>query len=378
MIVFLLSILLIFTFNYMKRILLLLSLTFFIVSCSKEHKVDGRDEMSFTETVDEVAKDLPLLQQTKFKEALDIIFEYRTNPSNKNEDRWSAVRNLVDDKTANEIFDIAENIAVQNNFSWNRNQVPLANGIPKPTDVIPTDENVETKDGSNEVYRFDYRSKEESEGIRLDPFFFNEEGQEIQLQKPITASVEIFSGGQLVYTQRSTIDPNSLDALYRNNGILIKYASLNSSKIVGSNVDVLVRIPNPDRYLTQRKSIHIPDQYVGGVGETKIDSVSKVINKDVTMITNLTNRFMQNLSKKNYSAAYALTRNQDWATYQKFSEDTFVTSLENIKVKETKVLDGDDKAVVVESLVNTSNDISKKYIITLEHLNNKWFIVNIK
>ena len=362
----------------MKRFLLLASLAFVIISCSKDQKIDGRDQVSFSQTIDEVAKDLPLLQQTKFKEALDIIFEYRTNSTNSDEQRWAAVRNLVDNKTANEVFDMAEQIATQNNFSWNRNQVPLANGIPKASALNIVDEVEEDKDGSHEIYRFDFRSKEEESGIRLDPFFFNEEGQEIQLSKTVNATVEVFSGGQLVYTQRSTIDPNSLDALYRNNGILIKYASLNSSKIVGNNVDVLVRIPNPERYLTQRKSIHIPDQYVNGVGETKLDSVSKVINKDVSMITSLTNRFIQNLSKKNYSAAYALTRNQDWATYQKFSEDQFVVGLENAKVKETKVLDGDEKAVVVESTINTSNESQKKYIITLEHLNNKWFIVNIK
>ena len=362
----------------MKRILLLASMAFILFSCSKEQKIDGRDQVSFSETIDEVAKDLPLLQQTKFKEALDIIFLYRTSNSISNDQRWTAVRNLVDGKTANEVFELAENIATQNNFSWNRNQVPLANGVPKPTDLSTAEIKEDSIDGTNDIFRFDFRSKEEDSGIRLDPFFFNEEGKEVQLEKAVTATVEIFSGGQLVYTQRSTIDPNSMDALYRNNGILIKYSSLNSSKIVGNNVDVLVRIPNPDRYLTQRKSIHIPDNYVNGVGEAKLDSVSKNISKDVTMVTSLTNRFIQNLSKKNYSAAYALTRNQDWATYQKFSEDNFVSSLENSKVKETKILDGDEKAVVVESIINTSNDISKKYIITLEHLNNKWFIVNVK
>lgn len=362
----------------MKRFLLLASLAFIIVSCSKDQKIDGRDQVSFSQTVDEVAKELPLLQQTKFKEALDIIFEYRTNASNSDEQRWAAVRNLVDNKTADEVFEMAENIALQNNFSWNRNQVPLVNGIPKASEINKAEEVQEDKDGTHDIFRFDFRTIEENAGIRLDPFFFNEEGKEIQLTKSITATVEVFSGGQLVYTQRSTIDPNSLDALYRNNGILIKYSNLNSTKIVGNKVDVLVRIPNPERYLTQRKSIHIPDQYVNGVGETKLDSVSKVINKDVTMITSLTNRFMQNLSKKNYSAAYALTRNQDWATYQKFSDDPFVIGLENSKVKETKVLDGDDKVVVVESIVNSSEDKQKKYILTLEQLNNKWFIVNVK
>lgn len=362
----------------MKKFILLLSITFTLFSCSKDQKIDGRDEISFTKTIDEVSEDLPLLQKTKFKEALDIILEYRTNPTNTNEQRWSALRNLIDDKTASEVFDLAESIAVQNNFSWSRSQVPLVNGIPKANNQnSPLEENDNVK-GSDDVYRFDFRVKDEKEGVRLDPFFFNEEGNEIELKNSVTATIEIFSGGQLVYTQRSAVGPNSQDNLYRNNGILIKYASLNSSKIVGNNVDVLVRVPNPDRYLTQRKSINIPDQFVSGVGETKLDSVSKTINKDVTLITSLTNRFIQNLAKKNYSAAYALTRSQDWSTYQKFSEDNFVTNLENAKLKESKIIDGDAKVTLVETTINTSNDSSKKYIITLENLNNKWFIVNIK
>ncbi|RLZ06895.1 hypothetical protein [Faecalibacter macacae] len=362
----------------MKRILLIASLLF-VFSCTKDNiKIDGRDQVVFNETIDQIAKELPLLQQDKFKEALDIVFHYKTSVTNNDEQRWAAVRNLVDNKTADEVFELAEKIAVENNFSWNRNQVPLVNGIPLPG-TTTVNEVIEVSDEpAIKIQRFDFRVKTEDEGIRVDPFFFDVEGQEIQLEKAVTATLEVFSGNQIIYTQRTKIDPNSMDALYRNNGILLKYSSLDQSKIKSNTIDILIRIPHPERYLTQRKTVSIPTDLVGGAVEAKVDSVSKVISKDIAMVTTLSNRFMQNVSKKNYSAAFALTRNSDWATYQKFSQDNFVSNLENAKVKETKVVDGDEKIVIIESNVVLNDDSNKKYILTLEHLNGKWFIVNVK
>ena len=352
----------------------------FVFSCNNDNqKIDGRDEIVFNQTVDEIAKDLPLLQQTKFKEALDIIFHYRTNPTNNDDQRWAAVRNLVDGKNSGEVFDMAENIAVENNFSWNRNQVPLANGIPMPGttnegEVVATEED----NAVASIQRFDFRAKTETDGLRIDPFFFDAQGKEIQLDKATTATIEVFSAGQVIYTQRAKIDPNSMDALYRNNSIFVNYSNLDKGKVKGGAVDVLIRIPHPERYLTQRKTVTLSPEFGGAGVETKMDSVSKAINKDVAMITTLSNRFVQNVSKKNYSAAFALTRNSDWATFQKFSSDNFVTGLENAKIKDSKVLDGDEKVVLVETNVALDDASNKKYILTLENLNNKWFIVNVK
>ena len=362
----------------MKKIVLIASLLFTIISCSSDNfKVDGTDQVTFNETIDKVAKELPLLQQEKFKEALDIIFQYRTNPTNTDEERWNVVRSLVDNKTAEEIFDLAESIATQNNFLWNRNQVPLVNGIPLPG-VVESESGVEEiQDSSTNIQRFDFRVSNEAEGFRLDPFFFDVEGNEIQIKEPITATVEVFNGGNIVYTKRAVIDPNSMDALYRNNGIFIKYNSLDKNKIKSNAIDVLVRIPHPDRYLTQRRMVELPSSFIGnGVGAIN-DSISKEIGKDIAMINTLSIRFLQNISKKNYSAAYALTRSSEWPTYQKFSQDSFVTNLANAKIKETKVLDADEKTVLVEANLTTAEENAKKYILKIENINNKWFIVDI-
>ncbi len=352
---------------------------FAIISCTNDHlKVDGTDQTTFSETVDKVAKELPILQQTKFKEALDIIFEYRTNPTNTDEERWTVVRNIVDDKTADEIFELAETIANQNNFLWNRNQVPLVNGIPLPGNAIEEETTEQPQNSSASIQRFDFRVSNDADGFRLDPFFFDVEGNEIQISEPITATVEVFNGGNIVYTKRAVIDPNSMDALYRNNGILIKYNSLDRAKIKSNAVDVLVRIPHPDRYLTQRRVVELPASFVGSGAAIVNDSITKEINKDVAMINTLSSRFLQNIAKKNYSAAFALTRSNDWPTYQKFSQDNFVVNFANGKVKDTKVLDGDEKTVLVEANITFADDNSKKMILTIENINNKWFVTDVK
>ncbi len=361
----------------MKRVLLLLAFVF-VYSCSGDQlRVDGRDQASFNETIDLIAKELPLLQQSKLKEALDIVYHYKTSPTTSEEQRWAAVRNIVDDKNAEEIFALAEEIATANNFSWTRNQVPLVNGVPKPGSTELVEVESEEEESVNQISRFDFRVKEESSSVKIEPFFFNAEGQELQLEKPVVATIEFFSGGQIILTKKATIDPNSMDALYRNNGIFIPLNTI-SSKIQNGVVDVLIRIPHPDRYLTQRKTLALSG-YEGDQSTNAVqDSVAKVVNKDVKLMTNLTQRFLTNLSNKNYSAAYALTRNSEWNTFQKFSSSSAITALDGAKVKDTQVLDADEKVVILESNVVLNDDSSKKYQLTLKNLEGKWFVIQMK
>ena len=87
---------------------------------------------------------------------------------------------------------------------------------------------------------------------------------------------------------------------------------------------------------------------------------------------------MTNISKKNYSGAFALTRSGEWSTYQKFSGDDAIKVLEQSSIKDSKVLDADEKVALVEVNVNLKDQSSKTYQVTLEKINNKWFVVNFK
>ena len=105
-----------------------------------------------------------------------------------NEARWGIVRTLLDGKTVDEVFDIAEKVALQNKFTWNRNQVPLVNGIPKPgaTEIVETP----TEPTSN-VQRFDFSVKQDDTGIAISPFCYTAQGEEIQLDQAVTATIEV-------------------------------------------------------------------------------------------------------------------------------------------------------------------------------------------
>ena len=204
----------------MKRLFIIASFALMIISCKNDNiEIDSTSAQTFSETVDKISKALPVMQQDKFKEALQIIFEYNTSQSMDNEARWGIVRTLLDGKTVDEVFDIAEKVALQNKFTWNRNQVPLVNGIPKPGAT----ETVETPaEPTSNVQRFDFSVKQDDTGISISPFFYNAQGEEIQLDQAVTATIEVFNSGNIVYTFRSTIDPNSMDDLYRKNAINIK------------------------------------------------------------------------------------------------------------------------------------------------------------
>ncbi|MDH0673340.1 hypothetical protein N5D03_02140 [Empedobacter sp. GD03861] len=363
----------------MKRLFIIASFALMIISCKNDNiEIDSTSVQTFSETVDKISKALPVMQQDKFKEALQIIFEYNTSQSMDNEARWGIVRTLLDGKTVDEVFDIAEKVALQNKFTWNRNQVPLVNGIPKPGAT----ETVETPaEPTSNVQRFDFSLKQDDTGISISPFFYNAQGEEIQLDQAVTATIEVFNSGNIVYTFRSTIDPNSMDDLYRKNAINIKYSSLDPSKLKNDRLDILVRIPNSERYLTNRKAVKVPLNLVGAaevVDSLLVESTPAHVSKEAGMVKSLSNRFMTNLSKKNYSGAFALTRSGEWNTFQKFSSDESIKNLEQATINDAKVLDADEKVALVEVNANLKDQSSKTYQVTLEKINNKWFVVNFK
>ena len=364
----------------MKRLLIIASIAFMIFSCKNDNiEIDSSSAQTFSETVDQISKLLPVLQQDKFKEALQIIYEYKTSQTSDNDSRWAAVRTMLDGKNVGEIFDLAEKVALENKFTWNRNQVPLANGIPKAGSITPIEET--PSEPTTNVQRFDFSIKQDETGVSISPFFYNSEGQEIQLEQPVTATIEVFNSGNIVHSFRSTIDPNSMDDLYRKNAISFKYSSLDVSKIKNDRLDILIRIPNSERYLTNRKAIKVPVELIGGASEvsdsTTVSSPA-IVSKEAGMVKSLSNRFMTNISKKNYSGAFALTRSGEWSTYQKFSGDDAIKVLEQSSIKDSKVLDADEKVALVEVNVNLKDQSSKTYQVTLEKINNKWFVVNFK
>ena len=364
----------------MKRLFIIASLALMIISCKNDNiEIDSSTPQTFSETVDKISKALPVMQQDKFKEALQIVFEYKTSPTMDEEGRWSAVRTLLDGKTVDEVFDIAEKTALDNKLTWNRNQVPLVNGIPKAGLLKP--EEVPTE-ATSAVQRFDFSLKQDDQGVSISPFFYNAEGQEIQLQEAVTATIEVFNSGSIVYSFRSTIDPNSMDDLYRKSSIKFNFSSLDASKIKNDRLDILVRVPNSERYLTNRKAIKVPTEVIGGA--TIVDSTSVVttapahVSKEAGMVKSLSNRFMNNIAKKNYSGAFALTRSGEWSTYQKFSGDDAIKALEQASINDAKVLDADEKVALVEVNTSLKDQSSKTYQVTLEKINNKWFVVNFK
>ena len=106
----------------MKKIILLLSIGLSLQQCKKDLPIiDSKTEITFNSSFDEIAKKLPSLQQEKLKEALYIIYEYNTK-AKTTEARWAIVRQLLDGKNSDEIFTLAETLAKENGFSWNRNQ----------------------------------------------------------------------------------------------------------------------------------------------------------------------------------------------------------------------------------------------------------------
>ena len=356
----------------MKKFLIAIVIGFSLIQCKKDAPtIDSQTEITFNTSFDEIAKTLPSLQQEKLKEALFLLFEYDTKDGSEDV-RWSQVRRLLDDKTADDIFTMAEQVAKENSISWNRNQAPYPGGIPKAEHKPmegEVDENVSLAVELSNI----------PNGIKIFPSILDDKGVAINNQENLSATVDVLSNSELLYTQKFSIPAQSYDLMSSFDGFNLSFDKLDPTKITSNMLDVLVRIPHPSRYLTLRKKIRIPDQYVQGTVVNPNDSLSlNPIDAPIVKTNALASRFIQNVLKGNLSGAYAISRLSNYGTFQAFSEDKNISKLANGKVVSNAITNSSDNRVEVEAVLADNSGTSNNYKIVVEKINNRWFVTSFE
>ena len=356
----------------MKRILIAFAIAFTFIQCKNEAPtIDSQTEITFNTTFDEISKTLPTLQQEKFKEALYLLFEYDTKQGT-DEARWSQVRRLLDGKTSDDIFVMAEQVAQENGISWNRNQAPYPGGIPKGNvesdEVLATQENVGLAMELSNV----------TNGIKIYPSIIDANGQTINNMEAIAATVDVLSDNVLIHTQKFNIPVQSYDLMSAFEGFTLSYDKLDQRKITSNMLDVLVRIPHPSRYLTLRKKIRIPDQYVKGTTAEVNDSIAKAKELELAKTNPLATRFIQNVVSGNLSGAYAISKLDKYGSYNDFSTDEIIKKLVKGKINSNEIITSTENRVEVKANIADADGKSTDYNIVVEKKDNRWYIVSFQ
>lgn len=355
----------------MKRIILILLIGLSLQQCKKDLPIiDSQTETTFNSSFDEIAKKLPSLQQEKLKEALYIIYEYNTK-AKTTDARWAIVRQLLDGKNSDEIFALAETLAKENNFSWNRNQAPYPGGIPV-MEQENTDENAPDMDLQ---LLADVSSAEN--GIKIYPSISERNGSKINNEEPLTATTDVLSDHQIIYTQKNTIPAQAYDLMSSFDGFTINYAQLDPTKIYSNMLDLVIRVPHPSRYLTLKKQVRIPDQYVKGEKIVK-DSIAVEAPAQIGKTNPLATRFLQNIVKGNRSGAYAISKISDYPSFNDFANDAALGKLENAKITSNEIINANDKRVEVKATLVDEKGSSKDYSVIVEKMDNRWFVTSFQ
>ncbi|MDK7674264.1 hypothetical protein QP547_00355 [Weeksella virosa] len=355
----------------MKKIILLLSIGLSLQQCKKDLPIiDSKTEITFNSSFDEIAKKLPSLQQEKLKEALYIIYEYNTK-AKTTEARWAIVRQLLDGKNSDEIFTLAETLAKENGFSWNRNQAPYPGGIP-----VMEQETI-TENAPDMDLQMHAEVSNVGNGIHIYPSISEKNGSKLNNDQALSVTTDVLSNHQIIYTQKNTIPSQAYDLMSSFDGFTIHYAHLDPTKIYTNTLDLVIRVPHPSRYLSLKKQVRIPDQYVKGV-KIVSDSIMAEAPAEIGKTNPLATRFLQNIVKGNRSGAYAISKISDYSSFNDFANDVTLGKLENAKITSNEIINANEKRVEVRATLVDEKGTSKDYSVIVEKIDNRWFVTSFQ
>lgn len=368
----------------MRKIFLIgLTFIFLCSSCEKEYKViDGTSKETFTKSVKSISSKLTILQQDKIQEAVKLIYKFKTEGSDENK-RWEQLYTLLNGKNAEQIFDIAEDIAKKNKIPWSSTSMNSVDPSVFDNDLKPLTEAEQKLKQIEKATRINIRyspiSKDETinDGFYLYPELIDDSGSEIfYADLPLTLSISFINNGTIVYVIQREINSSTVGDPSLNKGIKIPFFMFDNKKLATSSLDVEIKINAEDKYLYGKLS-GIP------IDLSKTRDASTPIEDEINKQVALDNvkKFIQLIGDKQYSEAYNLAQNPKWTSLDQFSSTTngfgtiAATNLINAQLEEKN----DDKQTVnvqyqIKDINGKIKTLTQNFI--LKKVKDNWLITN--
>ena len=368
---------------FMKRLvrLLFFGMLLFIVSCKKD-AVDGSSIKAFQESVNDMASSLNTLQQTKFNEALYILKTFAAE-GDTDMDRLEALAKLINDKKVSEIFSLADKVARKNNIDWSSTAPPSLGemNIFQNISAVEIDPNDISASSLEIIVRpVDVDSVDGAKALRVIPRLLDNSGNVVEFfDAGLETIMEVYSNGEKLSTSKNLMTSNEFKGFY------LKLESLPVEKIVDAKIDIKISVKTTKRtYQLLKTGISVNKKILEKTENEVIEeSFSDMNGKGVENPEQVVAKFLSYLSSQNFRAAYDISENPNWGTYDKFSNpNSGFGGVKSIHVKNISMKSISDKNAVVNAVyqvVDSEENIMELGVsYTLKQSENIWKISNYK
>ncbi|MGM5631251.1 hypothetical protein O2K51_10155 [Apibacter raozihei] len=369
----------------MKKIFcLLLGIFFLMYACKKEYSaIDGSSQQTFNQSLESISSKLTILQQDKIQEAVKLIYKFKTSRELDEKKRWDELYNLLNGKKADQIFDLAEELAKENKIAWSSTSMNTLDSSVFEDDIKPLSEEekklkqIETATRINLRFSSVSNESDTNDGFILYPELLDDSGQTVVYSNlPLEFSISFINNGTVLYVTKRTVNSSIVGEPSQKKGLKIPFSMFDKEKLSNASVDVEIKTNAGEKYLYGRL-INIP------IDLSKTKEASTSIEDELNTQVSLDNvkSFIQYIGNKDFSKAYALTKNPKWDSEEKFaSTSNGFGTIEQTNLLTAEMIKSSKEQVIIFALYQIKDNHGKvkslKQNFTLKKVENNWLITD--
>ena len=376
----------------MKQIYyLLLPLLLMLAACKKD-SVDGSSIKNFQSSVNDMASSLTTLEQTKFNEALYILKTYAVEGEG-DLPRLEALAKLIDQKKVPEIFALADETAKKHNIEWESTGPPSLGDMDIFQNITASERDYNDITASSLdilVKPMELDSLGGARALRIIPKLMDDNKNPVEFSNAaLQTTMEIYSNGNKLITSKNVMTGNDFKGFY------LKVTSLPADKIVDSSIDIKVSVKTTKKtYQLMKAGVSINSRALkpASVSEEtpaetpenatpKEEQPEKPVNIEKPEV--VINKFLNNIGSQNLKAAYDVSDNPSWGSYDKFSNpNSGFGTVKNLNIKSVSTKSVTDKKAAVDAVYQVTDKDGNTTLLNvsygLKRSENGWKISSYK
>ena len=376
----------------MKQIYyLLLPLLLMLAACKKD-SVDGSSIKNFQSSVNDMASSLTTLEQTKFNEALYILKTYAVEGEG-DLPRLEALAKLIDQKKVPEIFALADETAKKHNIEWESTGPPSLGDMDIFQNITASERDYNDITASSLdilVKPMELDSLGGARALRIIPKLMDDNKNPVEFSNAaLQTTMEVYSNGNKLLTSKNVMMGNDFKGFY------LKLTSLPADKIVDSSIDIKVSVKTTKKtYQLMKAGVSINSRALkpASVSEEtpaeapenttpKEEQPEKPVNIEKPEV--VINKFLNNIGSQNLKAAYDVSDNPSWGSYDKFSNpNSGFGTVKNLNIKSVSTKSATDKKAAVDAVYQVTDKDGNTTLLNvsygLKRSENGWKISSYK
>lgn len=376
----------------MKQIYyLLLPLLLMLAACKKD-SVDGSSIKNFQSSVNDMASSLTTLEQTKFNEALYILKTYAVEGEG-DLPRLEALAKLIDQKKVPEIFALADETAKKHNIEWESTGPPSLGDMDIFQNITASERDYNDITASSLdilVKPMELDSLGGARALRIIPKLMDNNKNPVEFSNAaLQTTMEVYSNGNKLLTSKNVMTGNDFKGFY------LKLTSLPADKIVDSSIDIKVSVKTTKKtYQLMKAGVSINSRALKPASvseETPVETPENATPKEeqpekpvnIEKPEVVINKFLNNIGSQNLKAAYDVSDNPSWGSYDKFSNpNSGFGTVKNLNIKSVSTKSATDKKAAVDAVYQVTDKDGNTTLLNvsygLKRSENGWKISSYK